>query len=110
MGNDKKHLYGDKECINPYKYEDKEAKVCLGRILLSDTQKRDLRDDGKCYMTDEQDVILDKFKDRKISHLPAGWDAFINADVVYFFVYNEVCPMPKGEQRQSRFPDHSFNS
>ena len=41
-----------------------------------------LRDTGKCYLTDKQQLIMDKFEDKKISKFPAGWDAFIRPDKV----------------------------
>ena len=88
----KTHLYGNRKLISPYDAEDPDAKVYLGRIWLSEIQKNMLRDTGKCYLTDAQLKIMDKFEDKKISHLPAGWDAFLLADEIYEYVYGEPCP------------------
>lgn len=85
----KTHLYGNKNPISPYDAEDPYAKVILGRIWLSDIQKRMLKYEGKCYLTDEQQEIMDKYEDKKISHLPAGWDAFILSDDVYEYVFGQ---------------------
>ena len=79
--------------ISPYDAEDPDAKVYLGRIWLSDIQKKMLRDTNKCYLTDEQQLIMDKFKDKKLSHLPIGWDAFLLADEIYEYVFGEPCPI-----------------
>ena len=89
----KHHLYGNKKTISPYDAEDPDAKVILGRIWLSEIQKKMLRDTGKCYLTDAQQLIMDKFEGRKISNFPAGWDAFIRPDKVWEFVYNEPSPL-----------------
>ena len=79
--------------ISPYDAEDPDAKVYLGRIWLSDIQKKMLRDTNKCYLTDEQQLIMDKFKDKKLSNLPIGWDAFLLADEIYEYVFGEPCPI-----------------
>ena len=88
----KTHLYGDRKPISPYDAEDPDAKVILGRIYLSSVQKRMLRDTGKCYLTDAQQLIMDKFVGKKLSNFPAGWDAFIRPDLIYEYVFNEACP------------------
>ena len=64
----KTKLYGDKKTISPYDAEEPDAKVILERIWLSDSQKRMLRDTGKCYLTDAQQLIMDKFEGKKLSH------------------------------------------
>lgn len=88
----KTHIYGNKKPISPYAAEDPDAKVVLGRILLSYIQKKMLKDTGKCYLTDEQQLIMDKFEGRKLSKFPAGWDAFIRPDKVWEYVYDEPAP------------------
>lgn len=88
-------LYGNKETISPYAAEDPDAQVILGRIWLSELQKKMLREGGDCYLTDAQQEVMDKFEGKKCKeykHLPEGWDAILRADLIYEFVYGEPCP------------------
>ena len=72
--------------------DDPDAKVILGRIMLSSYQLCCLRDDRECPLTPEQMKIMDKFEGKKLSKFPAGWDAFIRPDNIYEYVYNVPCP------------------
>jgi len=66
-----------------YKKDDPDAKVILGRIMLSSYQLCCLRDEGECPLTKQQMAIIDKFEGKKLSNFPAGWDAFIRPDMLY---------------------------
>lgn len=82
-----------KEPISPYDAEDPGAKVILHRIWFSQLQKRMLGDKGWCYLTEAQQKVLNKFIGKKISHLPAGWDAILRADVIWEILYGEPIPL-----------------
>ncbi|CAC5394640.1 unnamed protein product [Mytilus coruscus] len=72
--------------------DDPDAKVILGRIMLSDYQICCLRDDGECPLTSKQMEVMEKFKGKKLSKFPPGWDAFIRPDKVYEYVFEKPCP------------------
>ena len=72
--------------------DDPDAKVILGRIMLSDYQICCLRDDGECPLTSKQMEIMEKFEGKKLSKFPPGWDAFIRPDKVYEYVFEKPCP------------------
>ena len=72
--------------------DDPDAKVILGRIMLSSYQLCCLRDEGNCPLTKQQMAIMKKFEGRKLSKFPPGWDAFIRPDKVYEYVFEKPCP------------------
>ncbi|KAL4224297.1 hypothetical protein ACF0H5_017752 [Mactra antiquata] len=93
----KTYIYGDRKSISPYYKEDPDAKVVLGKIWLSDLQKNMLRDLGKCYLTDVQQVIMDKYEEKykgsdDKSGFPYGWSTFIMPHHVWEYVYGEPNP------------------
>ncbi|CAC5359237.1 unnamed protein product [Mytilus coruscus] len=80
-------------CCKAYtEKDDPDAKVILGRIMLSDYQICCLRDDGECPLTPKQMEVMEKFKGKKLSKFPPGWDAFIRPDKVYEYVFEKPCP------------------
>ncbi|CAG2196236.1 unnamed protein product [Mytilus edulis] len=80
-------------CCKAYtEKDDPDAKVILGRIMLSDYQICCLRDDGECPLTPKQMEVMEKFDGKKLSKFPPGWDAFIRPDKVYEYVFEKPCP------------------
>ncbi|CAC5406475.1 unnamed protein product [Mytilus coruscus] len=51
-----------------------------------------LRDDGECPLTSKQMEVMEKFKGKKLSKFPPGWDAFIRPDKIYEYVFEKPCP------------------
>ena len=87
--------------------DDPDAKVILGRIMLSNYQICCLRDDGEYPLTSKQMKIMEKFKGKKLSKFPPGWDAFIRPDKVWEFVMEEPCPPMIRDNFQFKF--HATN-
>ncbi|CAC5380758.1 unnamed protein product [Mytilus coruscus] len=81
---DKKNAYTEKD--------DPDARVILGKIKLSNYQICCLRDDGECPLTSKQMEVMEKFKGKKLSKFPPGWDAFIRPDKIYEYVFEKPCP------------------
>ncbi|CAC5418027.1 unnamed protein product [Mytilus coruscus] len=72
--------------------DDPYARVILGKIKLSNYQICCLRDDGECPLTSKQMEVMEKFKGKKLSKFPPGWDAFIRPDKIYEYVFEKPCP------------------
>ncbi|CAC5426119.1 unnamed protein product [Mytilus coruscus] len=80
-------------CCKAYtEKDDPYARVILGKIKLSNYQICCLRDDGECPLTSKQMEVMEKFKGKKLSKFPPGWDAFIRPDKIYEYVFEKPCP------------------